>query len=162
MMYRLYLTGLSCHQEASLIFMVFTRIRQCRVPIVGLIHQSPWEFNLTDLSAGTYSFYVRARDNAGGRTDSDIITVTIYDDLPSSIKESYCQNSVSIYPNPASDFVRIVSNKEIGEISLFSIRGEFQMREYEKEKEIELNVSTLKPGLYFLIINNISHKLIVQ
>ncbi len=130
--------------------------------VYEIIHNSPWEFNVTDLSAGTYSFFIRARDNAGGRTDSDRITVTIYDDLSSSINESYSQNIVSIYPNPANDFVRIVSNKEIGEISLFSIRGELQMREYVTEKEMELNVSTLKPGLYFLTINNRSHKLIVK
>ena len=73
------------------------------------------------------------------------------------------QTDIRIYPNPASDFVRIVSNQEIGEISLFSISGGLLLkRVYETEKEIELNVSNLKPGLYFLIINNTSHKLIIK
>jgi hypothetical protein len=73
------------------------------------------------------------------------------------------QIEIRIYPNPTNDFVRIVSKKEIGEITLFSIRGELQMKTvYETENEIELNVSNLKPGMYFLIINNKSHKLIVK
>ncbi len=73
------------------------------------------------------------------------------------------QNDILIYPNPANDFVRIISNKEIGEMSLFSIRGELQMkRVYNAENEVELNISHLKPGLYFLMINNESHKLIVK
>jgi hypothetical protein len=73
------------------------------------------------------------------------------------------QNDVSIYPNPANDFVRISSENEIGEITLLSIRGELIMkRVYGTEKEIELNISNLKTGLYFLIINNASHKLIIK
>ena len=72
-------------------------------------------------------------------------------------------NNIKIYPNPATDFIRIVPNKERGEISLYSVTGELQMRRvYETENEIELNVSQLKPGLYFLRINNTSHKLIVK
>jgi hypothetical protein len=73
------------------------------------------------------------------------------------------QNSIQIYPNPANDLVRIVSQNQIGEISLFSIRGELLLKkEHTNENEAELDVSTLKPGLYFLIINNKAHRLIVN
>jgi hypothetical protein len=80
----------------------------------------------------------------------------------SIVPESLVSNHIFIFPNPANDFVRIVSNKDIGEISIFSIRGELQMKRMYEEKEVDLNVSTLKPGMYFLIIDNTSHKLIVK
>ena len=73
------------------------------------------------------------------------------------------QNDIQVYPNPAYEFVRIASKKQIGEISLYSISGKLQMRSvYETEKEIELDVSNLTPGLYFIVVNNQSHKLIVK
>jgi hypothetical protein len=72
-------------------------------------------------------------------------------------------NDILIYPNPANDFVRIISKNQIGEIRLFSIAGGLQLRtSCENETDIQLNVSNLKPGLYFLIINNKSHKLIIN
>jgi hypothetical protein len=42
-------------------------------------HNSPWEFNVSGLSAGTYTFHVRARDNDGGTTDSEKIIIKITD-----------------------------------------------------------------------------------
>jgi len=46
---------------------------------------------------------------------------------------------------------------------LYSISGKLQMKNvYETEKEIELNVSNMTPGLYFIVVNNQSHKLIVK
>jgi hypothetical protein len=79
------------------------------------------------------------------------------------VLQAQLQNELYVYPNPATDFVRIVPNTENGEISLYSFTGELQMRSvFGAGKEIELNVSHLKPGLYFLRINNTSHKLIVK
>ncbi len=73
------------------------------------------------------------------------------------------ERDVHIYPNPASDFIRVLSDKEIGEIKLYSISGQLHMRRsFEAEKEIEFNVSNLTPGLYFLRINNKSHKLMIR
>jgi hypothetical protein len=79
------------------------------------------------------------------------------------VLQAHLQNELHVYPNPATDFVRIVPNTENGEISLYSITGELQMRSvFETGQEIELNIAHLKPGLYFLRINNTSHKLIVK
>lgn len=40
-------------------------------------NQSPWVFNVSGLGEGTYSLFVRARDNDGGTTDSEKITITL-------------------------------------------------------------------------------------
>ena len=80
-----------------------------------------------------------------------------------AVLQTDAQNDIQIYPNPAYEFVRIASKKQIGEISLYSISGKLQMKNvYETEKEIELNVSNMPPGLYFIVVNNQSHKLIVK
>jgi hypothetical protein len=81
----------------------------------------------------------------------------------SSVLRPVKQNDIRIFPNPANDFVRISSQNEIGEITLLSLTGELLMKKvYGTGKEIELDVSYLKSGLYFLIINNESHKLVVR
>ena len=51
--------------------------------VYTVINDSPWEFNVSGLGAGTYTLFVRARDNDGGTTDSEKITVTVnHEDLP--------------------------------------------------------------------------------
>jgi len=81
----------------------------------------------------------------------------------SSLVRTDEHNDVQIFPNPASDFVRITANGIIEEVCFYSITGELQMRSvYGSEEEFELNISNLNPGLYFLKINNQTHKLMIR
>jgi hypothetical protein len=70
--------------------------------VLHLLNQGPWVFDVKGLSAGIYSFYVRARDYDGGTTDSEKITVTI--SVATNIN-SLSANSINIYPNPVSNDV---------------------------------------------------------
>ena len=58
-------------------------------------------------------------------------------------------NNLSIYPNPANDFINIQSNQQIGEIIVYSVLGQQVLRTtggFEKQ----LNIAQLKPGFYFI------------
>lgn len=56
-------------------------------------------------------------------------------------------NSLTVYPNPASNYVNIESSFELQKVELYNILGEKVMDAFQTE---QLNVRTLSAGLYFL------------
>ncbi len=75
-------------------------------------------------------------------------------------------NKISIYPNPTSNLIRIVSpTNEIVQIRIFNTLGNLI---YQKEKRLnqDIDVSGLKSGIYILSATsdrkNISKKLIIK
>ncbi len=74
-------------------------------------------------------------------------TVTVTD-----IKE----NKVSVFPNPANNFVNINLPENIKNInvSIFNYtRQEIYSSNYNNQKQISINTSNFKPGVYFIKIN---------
>jgi hypothetical protein len=64
------------------------------------------------------------------------------------IKEASLNNTISIYPNPASNLLYIESIKEIEKLQTFSMDGKL-VKELEY-KSNSLDVSFLDNGIYFL------------
>ncbi len=56
--------------------------------------------------------------------------------------------NISIYPNPATDFLNIVSNKSIDEISIYSAEG--KLIQTIKENTTQIDISTYPSGLYLV------------
>lgn len=67
---------------------------------------------------------------------------------------------VSIYPNPSSSFVN-VRGKELGQISVVDANGKIQnIRMMNTDEDhLILDISSLLPGLYFVILDVNSHPL---
>ncbi|MBC7912613.1 MAG: T9SS type A sorting domain-containing protein [Pyrinomonadaceae bacterium] len=67
-------------------------------------------------------------------------------------------SKIKLYPNPATDFVKIsipLSSVSAKDISLFDINGRFQQLNYSEkmgENEFSMNVSNLLPGIYLVKI----------
>lgn len=71
--------------------------------------------------------------------------------------------SVTLFPNPASQFVTIVSTSQVTNVSIKDVNG----RDLLKTTERKLNISNLQTGLYVITVtdsmgNQSSHKLNVQ
>jgi hypothetical protein len=60
--------------------------------------------------------------------------------------------SVSIYPNPTSNSVNIVSPKEIKQLQLISITGKILKNTYPNETSTQIDLSNLSSGIYFVKI----------
>lgn len=58
----------------------------------------------------------------------------------------------SIYPNPASDQVQIVLHQPAKKLSLFSISGELIIEEKVHSQQMQIDVSGLSNGVYFVVI----------
>ena len=99
-------------------------------------------------------------------TESGLKTVEVvakYDDKESvglfdliefnvDIEENYLEN-ISIYPNPAKDFVKVTNSKsQIAKVKVYNCLG-MMIEEIEvNTNEVEINTSDYKPGIYFINI----------
>lgn len=83
--------------------------------------------------------------------------------VPTSIQNfSLKKNQISIYPNPASDFIHIKSSSGPFAYSLVNSLGiTVDTGKLNSENEI-LNVSLLSAGLYFLRIDKSSFKIVIN
>lgn len=66
------------------------------------------------------------------------------------LHEISMNNAVKIYPNPASETIRIKTNMDYSTIAVYQFSGEFV---FETTAEI-IDVSSLSPGVYFILINS--------
>ncbi|MBC8755414.1 T9SS type A sorting domain-containing protein [Kordia sp. YSTF-M3] len=59
--------------------------------------------------------------------------------------------NVTTYPNPATDILYVTFDKnETSNVRLFDVQGKQILQQVEDSKTIELNVSSLQSGIYFL------------
>lgn len=94
------------------------------------------------LNNGSYSFFVTALYYFGESGPSNSITIT-------GIKE-IVENQIQLSPNPANDVLVIQSPVEINYLELLNIQGSISFSENVRSKDTQLDISNLKPGVYFL------------
>ncbi len=81
--------------------------------------------------------------------------VRVYQDLTTSVDEIENTASIKLSPNPVKDNVTISSEKEFSTVEIFSLSGQKVFSYYaDREKRKEINISNLKPEVYFLIVKN--------
>jgi len=72
-------------------------------------------------------------------------------------------NSIGIYPNPTSDYIRIeLADCQIQKIRLYSLTGEILIAQYIDQKSVDLNISDLISGIYILEIKLVDGKVFKQ
>lgn len=109
-------------------------------PITGATSQ-----NYTPTISGNYS--VQVSDGNGCSATSQSIAVTV------SAITSVQGNSFSVYPNPAHSLLHVVFTQGLQEsvLSLYDITGRQLLEEnIDNQSQVDLNVSTLSPGIYFI------------
>jgi hypothetical protein len=62
---------------------------------------------------------------------------------------------ISIYPNPAKDFVNIQSEKRVQTIEIYNMAGQKVL----ETKETKINTSNLKPGVYMVKIKDVKNQM---
>ena len=60
------------------------------------------------------------------------------------------ENTVKLYPNPATDVVNIKSNQIIKNVAVFNVNGQ---KVLDIANQSQINISNLPTGMYFLNIN---------
>lgn len=119
----------------------------------------------------TYNFNL---DEQVAKTIRKSASMVVYDSLakwrfeaPSQISLSTENKTISIWPNPATNFVQIKGLEQAEEAMVFTVDGKLILKEKLSENnDYKLNLSSLKSGLYFVQIaddkNNRIFKVIKQ
>lgn len=72
-------------------------------------------------------------------------------------------NTLSVYPNPSSDLIKIINSLDKATYSIYSISGAIIQSGEVENGENTLNVSGLSPGIYFIVLSNgLNAKIIIQ
>lgn len=106
---------------------------------------------------GEHEFWLTAiSDNSCFYTDT--INVTFWNN--SDISSSTLANEISIYPNPANNYINFEFNEtKISKIEIYAVTGE-QIGVYEINKDVmTLDVSNFAKGLYFIKSIGINNKI---
>jgi hypothetical protein len=104
---------------------------------------------------GGSEIFVAENPENGELTDSTLIYESTPEE-PNGISYIGQRNSMSIFPNPATDFVVIKNNmkQSIGQISVYNTTGSLVLSENTQQSNVSLNVAQLATGLYTVNINN--------
>lgn len=107
--------------------------------------------NIGGLSTGFYEVTVTDANGCGAT-----VAVLLEGNAVTNILDEHNLPSVNIYPNPASDFIRLEMEKIEGETTaiLYSFSGIEMRRENLLSEMTELNISDFPNGVYFLILKN--------
>lgn len=65
---------------------------------------------------------------------------------------------ISIYPNPAKDFVNIQSNIKVKSVEIYNMAGQKVLN----SKETKINTTNLKPGVYMVKIKDVANQISSQ
>jgi len=96
--------------------------------------------------AGLHAYYLTAVYDEGESEPTDTLDVTLTSD-----NEIHAEN-ISLFPNPASDVVYLKSDETITSVTVFSYTGQIVIRENINTELYKLDISQLKQGIYFLIM----------
>jgi hypothetical protein len=73
---------------------------------------------------------------------------------------------LSVYPNPATEFINIKSNTLIKHVSLFDYAGKLVFENIENNKNLVINTTDLERGGYIIVFEigeqKIQEKIIIE
>ena len=74
-----------------------------------------------------------------------------------SVEEFVNVQKMSIYPNPASEFLMVDSNIELP-LEIYDLQGKVVLRELQSQYPAKININSLQNGIYILKIGSTSRK----
>jgi hypothetical protein len=129
------------------------------------------EFDWTAPAAGTgtVTFYgiingVNDDDGTGGDRASAPINITLAELAgPTAIGDVNPEEGWTVYPNPVTDKLHITAATGNYEFQVYDLAGHQVIKEQQKmttaSKGMALNVVSLKPGLYFLLVSGTGQRI---
>lgn len=101
----------------------------------------------TATASGSYAVVV---NNTFCRDTSQCLNVTI-----TGLDQSISENTISIFPNPTNNILTIefnaAFNETINSLTIYNMLGQVEL--IESKGKVEVDVSTLQAGVYFIKIN---------
>ena len=97
------------------------------------------------------NFRFKFEFNSGGGNNLYIDNINIsYKNTTGT--DSFINQEISVYPNPSSDFLKILALKNIDEINIYDVMGKQVYSTKTNTKTLDLNISNFKNGYYSIKI----------
>jgi len=96
--------------------------------------------------AGLHAYYLTAVYDEGESDPTNTLEVTL------TGNNEYFYKKISAYPNPATDFISLKSGELMTSLKVINYTGKIVMKKTVNSVSFNLNISDLKQGIYFLII----------
>lgn len=103
-------------------------------------------------SSGEGVWTIFLEDDSLDMPSGAVFDIIIIPDGPLNVAESQLA-TVTLYPNPANESINISAKSTIEKVILFNLLGQEIGKLEGGEKSIQINISYLKPGVYFAKIN---------
>lgn len=106
-----------------------------------------------------------------GNLNAEHVHVNTYTDEETSTTDISLNESLQVYPNPASEFVTVsfYNARNDAEVSIINMAGQRIQSQHIQETTgyvtIDMSLSGINPGMYFLVITNdqqVTRKLMVR
>ncbi len=123
-------------------------------PFIG--NQDTLDFNPGTLESNTTYYWRIDEKNSNGTTSGDVWSFEVTSSQTGATAKSAIK-SFEIFPNPAHGKYITLSGLLAGEqnqINIFNINGELKTEYKSEESKINLDISTLKKGVYFVHVNS--------
>jgi len=104
---------------------------------------------------GNAQLKVKAINKCGETEFSNSKEIVVYQSNNTDVKEM--NSSISIYPNPATNFVQIdnYSKFDFNNIKIYDFKGQLKLnQDVEDSRNLSINVSELNSGAYIIILSN--------
>lgn len=107
--------------------------------------------NVDSNTVGSYTLTYNVIDTSGNTAVAVTRTANVVDTLGIDSVED---NFLEIYPIPSQNFLVIRQNTYIKKVELFNIIGQIINKYITNSKEIRIDTSNLKSGIYLMRIND--------
>ena len=121
----------------------------------GDLTESIVTLNTVDTNiVGTYLITYNVNDAAGNSATEVTRTVNVIDSSLSNYDTSNHKRNIQIYPNPASDYIKISNTTQTKPYTIFNLTGQ-EITNGNINSESKISVQHLKAGIYFLILDKV-------
>jgi hypothetical protein len=111
----------------------------------------------TGISNGIGRICITVTNECGSRTQCEDVIVNLDDCGPIRIRENYSTNNVTVYPNPAKDFIKIsLGNKDetrVTKARIYTTTGLLVHESAFYESNFDIDLMDFSTGLYILEID---------
>ena len=115
---------------------------------------------VSGIAPGIDTIWYSVSNSCGADTVSHTVAVKLCPSLVGQLNG--LQTEIKLYPNPANSVLTIAATDNITSIIITDLLGQRVYDNYFHSEQVQLNIATLPPGMYFVKVNNIYTRKLVK
>jgi len=135
--------------------------------LLGSDNSYPFQYTWNSLSAGNYNITAKAFDNSTMIAISQNVYISVLSPVEvQQVYKSLESEPTKIYPNPTQGTINISSIGESNLVEVYNTAGQIIWRGMKNQKNLNIDLSWCKKGLYFVRLTNannvLTHKIRIE